>query len=109
MVVLIGVLLVRLADSLCLCLGLNFLESILGLFASFIEEIHNCHQKPSKVCDISWIFAATSAQRSALCFERSTIERMQVPAAHVIVSPGIISRNGSRVCCQELMKWQTVQ
>lgn len=46
MVVLIGVLLVRLADSLCLCLGLglNLLESILCLFASFIEEVHNCHQ-----------------------------------------------------------------
>ena len=44
MVVLIGVLLVRLADSLCLCLGLNLLESVLCLFASFIKEVHNCHQ-----------------------------------------------------------------
>lgn len=51
MVVLIGILLVRLADSLCLflCFGLNLLESILCLFASFIKEIHNCHQSLLKL------------------------------------------------------------
>jgi hypothetical protein len=108
MVVLIGVLLVRLADSLCLCLGLNLLESILCLFASFIEEIHNCHQSLLKIV----IFRGSLPlllSRGQLCSRRINYWKDAGSAAHVTVSPGIFSRNGSRVCCQELMKWQTVQ
>jgi hypothetical protein len=78
MVVLIGVLLLRLADSLCLCLGLDLLESILCLFASFIEEVHNRHQiRPSKACDILWGFTASSALRVSFILEGLTSERMQ--------------------------------
>jgi hypothetical protein len=52
--VLIRNLLVRLPDALCLCSSLDFLQGILCLLPSFVEEVHGSNQLLSEFGDVGY-------------------------------------------------------